>query len=191
MDVMDMYAEIDAVYQRALLIQQRATESPIKPKLVEEALDDLLFVLDELQASQLELRRQNQELVATRAVIEWERQRYKVLFELAPDGYLVTDRQGTIYDANVAAGKLFAIEREYLISKPLIVLIDESDRPSFQQRLINLDQKRNWPVLIKPQKGEARSAMIAVTKIEEEFDGDGMRDERAALLWLFRDNAVA
>jgi two-component system, cell cycle sensor histidine kinase and response regulator CckA len=191
MGLMDIYAEINAVYQRALAMQQRATEFPVQPELVEEALSELLFVLDELQASQLELYRQNQELVATRSMVEWERQRYKVLFELAPEGYLVTNRQGTVYDANLAAAKLFGIDREYLVNKPLIVLIDESDQPSFQQRLVTLEHQRNWPVKIKPRNEAARWAAITVTKIEEEFDEDGTGDERAALLWLFRDITAA
>ena len=86
---MDISSEIGAVYQRALLLRQRATESPVQPRLVEDALKELLFVLEELQTSQEELRLQNQELLAARQAIELERKNYQALFEIAPNGYLV------------------------------------------------------------------------------------------------------
>lgn len=41
-------------------------------------------------------------LVATRQTVEAERQRYQALFEFAPDGYLVTDANGRIQEANCA-----------------------------------------------------------------------------------------
>jgi two-component system, cell cycle sensor histidine kinase and response regulator CckA len=181
--------EIDAVYQRALLIQQRATEVPVQPDLVDAALSELLFVLEELRASQAELRRQNQDLVIAQLAADLGRQRYQALFELAPDSYLVTDQQGKIYNANRAAAKLFAIPQEYLINKPLMVLINESDRWEFHHRLLNIDvvepriqeHHQAWEVLLHPHDGETRSAAIAVTKITEE------QSEANALLWLFRD----
>jgi two-component system, cell cycle sensor histidine kinase and response regulator CckA len=190
MDRMDhISSEIDAVYQRALLIQQRATEIPVQPDLVDEALTELLFVLEELRVSQVELRRQNQDLVIAQLAADLGRQRYQALFELAPDSYLVTDQQGKIYNANRAAEKLFAIPQEYLINKPLMVLINESDQWEFHNRLLNIavvepsipEYHQEWEVLLHPHNGETRSAAIAVTKFTEE----PMED--SALLWLFRD----
>jgi two-component system, cell cycle sensor histidine kinase and response regulator CckA len=180
-------SEIDAVYQRALLIQQRATEVPVQPDLVDAALTELLFVLEELRASQAELRHQNQELVTAQLIADWGRQRYQALFELAPDGYLVTDQQGKIYNANRAAEQLFAIPQAYLINKPLMVLINESDRWEFHNRLLKIEsetsikQQHNWKVALNPHNGETRSIAIAVTKISEEHV------EQDALLWLLRD----
>src|SRR5262249_11320214 len=43
-----------------------------------------------------ELRQQNQEVAATQDVLEQERARYRALFELAPDAYLVTSLDGRI-----------------------------------------------------------------------------------------------
>jgi len=37
-------------------------------------------------------------------MLEHERERYRDLFELAPDPYIVTDRRGVIREANRAAG---------------------------------------------------------------------------------------
>ena len=42
-------------------------------------------------------------LEASRQTVEVQRQRYQDLFEFAPDAYLVTDIEGTIWEANRAA----------------------------------------------------------------------------------------
>ena len=43
---------------------------------------------------------------------ETERQRYRQLFALAPDGYLVTDMQGKIREANQAAAAFLGVDPE-------------------------------------------------------------------------------
>ncbi|MEB3179871.1 MAG: PAS domain S-box protein [Nostocaceae cyanobacterium] len=181
---MDISLQIEAVYQRALLLRHRATESPVDPELLDAALKELYFVLEELQTSQEELRHQNQELIATRQIVEIERQRYQTLFELAPDGYLVTNRQGLIYQANQAAARLFAISQEYLIKKPLVVLIHESDRSRFQAGLANFHPVQNWELALNPRNGENQFVAMAVTKIK------GKHQQEDMLLWSLRDITI-
>jgi two-component system, cell cycle sensor histidine kinase and response regulator CckA len=181
-----VFLQIAAVYQRAAILSQRATEIPLQPALMEAALAELHFVLEELQTSQEELCDQNEELIATRQLVEQERQRYQTLFEMAPDGYLVTDRQGKIYDANQAAGHLFFTSQQYLISKPLVVLINEADRPLFLKQLANLNAMPltplpDWEIALIPRQGETRSVAVTVAKIQ------GRQTDEDALLWLFRD----
>ncbi|TVQ43114.1 MAG: sensor domain-containing diguanylate cyclase, partial [Gloeocapsa sp. DLM2.Bin57] len=162
-------------------LRQRATESPVQPELVEDALRELLFVLEELQTSQEELRQQNQQLIAARHQVELERQNYQVLFELAPDGYLVTNRQGKIYQANQAAAELFSIPKSYLINKPLMVLIHESNRQLFQTLLLTLNQSDDWEVFINKGNGDKRTLALSVTQVK------GLYDQEDTLLWLARD----
>src|SRR5690349_15050847 len=57
----------------------------------------------ELETARAELARHNDELVANRETLEFERGRYEELFNFAPDGYVVTNLKGRIEDANVAA----------------------------------------------------------------------------------------
>jgi two-component system, cell cycle sensor histidine kinase and response regulator CckA len=178
--------QIAAVYQRAAILSQRATELPVQPHLMQAALAELHFVLEELLTSQEELCHQNQELIDTRQLVEQERQRYQTLFEMAPDGYLVTDRQGKIYDANQAAGHLFCTSQQYLISKPLVVLINESDRPFFLTQLANINNVplapvQDWEIALIPRQGETRSVAVTVAQIA------GRQSDEDALLWLFRD----
>src|SRR3954452_10158773 len=85
--------------------------------------------LGEVQVAQEEMRVQNEELEKTRAVAEAERQRYRDLFEFAPNGYVVTDAEGSIVEANRAAARLFGAPAGRLAGKPLIVFITSADRP--------------------------------------------------------------
>lgn len=70
-------------------MQERTNEAPAQQNLLAEAFEDFQITLEELSVAEEELRQQNEELEA-------ERQRYKDLFEFAPDSYLVTDINGTI-----------------------------------------------------------------------------------------------
>jgi PAS domain S-box-containing protein len=181
---MDLSSEIEGVYERALLLRQRAIETPVHQDLLDAALKELLFVLEELQTSQEELRHQNEELIATRQLVELERQRYQSLFEFAPDGYLVTDRQGKIYKANRAAARLFSTPKEYLVKKPLIVFIHEPDRSLFQSRLASLQQNQKWEISINPNQGALKLVAVAVSLVP------GIHNKKDALLWSFRDELL-
>ena len=63
--------------------------------LAEEAVEALYTTLEELQVSEEELRVQGEELAVSQTA-SWRRSalRYRELFQLAPDAYLVTDADG-------------------------------------------------------------------------------------------------
>ncbi|PSB31869.1 PAS domain-containing protein [Stenomitos frigidus] len=94
--------QLTAVYQRARVLQQRARKLPAQQAILSQALQELQAVLEELQASEESLPEQNEALVSTRQAVEAERQRYQELFAFAPDGYLVTDANDRIQEANAA-----------------------------------------------------------------------------------------
>src|ERR1700709_62704 len=68
-----------------------------------QALHDLQIALEEVEVADEEMALQNEELLTVQEALEAERQRYRDLFEFAPDGYLVTDLAGTVREANRAA----------------------------------------------------------------------------------------
>ena len=127
---MSISHQLEVVYQRALHLREQATTNPVDPSLLDLALKDLYLVLEELQAVDAELHQQNQRLSNTQYEVDMERQRYRILFELAPDGYIVTDEKGQIYHANRAAATLCAQPQAGLVGKPLMVFHSPSDRMS-------------------------------------------------------------
>ena len=93
---------------------------------------DLLRELEDLRATVQELRRQNAELDVLRLTLEAEQRRYHEVFELAPDGYLLTDLEGVIGEANRAAAALLGVRQDFLINKSLLLFIDEAERAALE-----------------------------------------------------------
>jgi two-component system cell cycle sensor histidine kinase/response regulator CckA len=178
---MTISQQIEAVYRRALALRDRATDHPIQQELLETALKELYFVLEELHAADEELHQQNLALAASQFEVKVERQRYQALFELAPDGYLVTDKQGKIHHANKAASRLFAVPQSALVGKPLIVLIDEGDRAPFQQRLLRPHSTEPWEVTLTTRQVEPITLAITTNYLKDS------RHQSTTILWSLRD----
>ncbi len=186
---MEMELKIEAIYQRALALQQRASETPIQADLLATALHDLYGVLEELRAAQEELLQQNQALLEAHQTIELERQRYQDLFNLAPQAYLVTDATGQIQEANHAAAMLLNRPPSYLIGKPLVLFIPVDSRPRFYTKLEVINRKFQppkpeievWDTPLHPHGGDPLeiAATLSITRL-----ADGTV---SSLRWLLRD----
>ncbi|AFZ24086.1 PAS domain S-box [Cylindrospermum stagnale PCC 7417] len=134
--------------------------------------EELQQTLEELQVVEEELRQQNEELAVAREIVELERQRYQDLFEFAPDGYLVTDADGIIQETNHAAANLLSVRKKYLVGKPLVVFIAQSDRQSFITQLRNLQHLQHWETFLQPRDGVPFAASIRVAVV---CDAQGKR----------------
>lgn len=186
---MNMAAQIDKVNQRAALLQQRATESPVQWDLLDAALADLRLVLEELQTSEDELQLQHQTLIETRQQVDDERQRYQDLFDFAPDGYLVTDPTGVIQEANRAIASMLDRPHRFLIGKPLSVLIPPVDQSALYEILAQLNQPyrfskaqaQDWEVKILPRNAPPLEVAIRYSAI---YDREGTI---LRLLWSLHD----
>ena len=181
--------------QRLELMMQRADKLPRpvgelwwqseefpaqQQQLLLESLEELSIALEELQVASEELREINQELLASREEIETERRRYKELFDLAPEGYLVSDLQGAIVEANLAAAVMLKVKSDRLVGKPLSLFIAESERRNFRTQLNLLVQKggsaKNWLLTLQPRKGKQLQAVLTVTPIKNSAGGvEGLR----------------
>ncbi|UBF24410.1 PAS domain-containing protein [Kovacikia minuta CCNUW1] len=177
--------QLKAVYQRAWVLQQRADDLPeLQQTLISEALEELQAVLEELQASEAELHLQNEVLVSTRQAVESERQRYRELFEFAPDGYLVTDANGRILEANHAIATLLKVSQEFLVGKPLLVFIDQPDHVTFHRTLDRLQELDNLQDLQIRLRSLQRSPFDAALTVAAVRNTSG---QIVNLRWLLRD----
>ena len=91
---------------------------------------DLQELIQELQTHQVELELQNEELRQAQAELEGSRQKYFELFDFAPVGYFMIDRQGVIVEVNLTGARLLGLERRYLIGTGFTRYID----PAFQDQ---------------------------------------------------------
>src|SRR5262245_15130376 len=113
-------SRITALHQLIATLHERvATEPAQEPGILPELLEDLQVALEELHVAEEEQHQQNEALAAARLTAEAERQRYQELFDFAPDGYLVTDADGIIQEANRAAAALLGVPQPHLLDKSL------------------------------------------------------------------------
>ncbi|MGL5923503.1 hybrid sensor histidine kinase/response regulator [Chroococcidiopsis sp.] len=170
----DVYAQLE---QRAAALTQ--------------SNQNLQVALEELQISQEELNQQNEELILARNLSELQSQRYQDLFNFAPDGYLVTNCQGIIQEANRAITSLLAIDQQQLIGKPLSVFIDPQEMQVFWSQLDRLAAKANhsaseqliqtWELNLKPFRGKPFPAEVSLAAIANS------QEELVGWRWLIRD----
>ncbi len=171
-------------FTRERLLQELSEELESR---VRERTAQLSEAYEELQVTEEEIRQQNEELRATRKSLEVERQRYQELFELAPDGYLVTSGEGLIEEANRAACELLGVRRDFLVGKPLSVYVASDDRPAFYRWMDRMavageDRGREEAeILLHPRDGDPVEAAVSVTGVLGE-DGKSVK-----LRWLVRD----
>jgi PAS domain S-box-containing protein len=142
--------------------------------------------LAELETAKAELARQNDELVANRATLEFERGRFQELFNFAPDGYVVTNLKGHIQDANVAACRLLNSEQQSLIGFPFAQFFAPDDRHKlFELPLAKPDPsekaERMEAVLLSPNGTEPIPCALRVNAISD------ARGVVIGLRWSIRD----
>lgn len=143
--------------------------------------EQLRTALEELQIIKEELQAQNDELQETRHALEQERQRYQDLFENAPDGYLVTNRDGMILAANQVAAMLFGMPAQLLQGQPLANYIHIDDRRRFRLCLSRLSwPSTNWETRIHSPKRAPFPVTVSVSVIQDRQQGIELR-------WLLRD----
>lgn len=173
-------AHVEALHRRAVL--EGAVEHD---SLAEEAVEALYTTLEELQVSEEELRIQGEELAASNALLEAERARYRELFQLAPDAYLVTDPDGLVQEANAVATRLLNVEARRLMGKPLGVFVPVADRRDFRARLIRAAREGRldeWETWLHPRRGAA-PVPVSCT-VAAVHGGGGLT---TGLRWLVRD----
>ncbi|MCG9893371.1 MAG: PAS domain-containing protein [Thermosynechococcaceae cyanobacterium MS004] len=187
MNVIDFERQIQSAQTRLQTMQTAASGSQASSKaLQDEAIAEFSITLEELHVTTEELRSQNEALLASQRALEVERQRYQELFDFAPDGYLVTDSQGVIQEANHAVSRLFNLRQDLLIGKPLAVFVDKRDQTSFHTQLAQLIHQGqslfDWEVRLKPRDQFAFPAAISVSTMY--YDPQG---HLSGFRWLLRD----
>ena len=133
--------------RRSLKRQARSSDQHVVPFPDREnltpqaAIEEMRTALQELRLAEEALREQNDELAAAQVQLEKERQRYRDLFDQAPDAYLVTDTRGIILEANQSASELFGISCANLLGKAVATHVARDDRSRFRTLLNQLDQQ--------------------------------------------------
>ena len=176
--IVEAHQRLENLLQLASLAVDKSIGQDSPRELLQQAMTEISISLEELQ-------QQNEELIATRHLVEAERQRYYDLFNFAPDGYLLTDATGIIQEANYAAAKLLNVRQSYLIGKPMAVFVHQTERQKFRQIMLQLQQQeqiRREELRFFHEKG--------ITDFPAEITAIAVEDSQGKignLRWLFRD----
>ena len=157
-------------------------QSSLDPKdALTVAMEELSTALEELDVAQEELCQQDENLQTAYLKIESEHRRYQELFDLAPDGYLVTDLKGIIREANIAATELLKFR---LLGRNISEFLGYGDIDEFKANLSCLKDSaviRDWEAHVLPS-GVAAIPVVISANATHDVSGnpDGLR-------WLLHD----
>lgn len=172
-----IHGRLSDLYRNAV-----ASASP-SPDLLPTALVELGIVSEALQLVMDELARQNENLSFVQNKVQVEHQRYQDLFELIPSSYLVTDTDLVIREANRSVANLFNAQQQFLVGKPLTALVLSEDRPSFQAKLSQINQRHRIELSARFQRyhSDSFNAAVTVNVIHNQ------ETNSSSLYWLLRD----
>lgn len=113
---------------------------------------------------------------------------FEALFDLAPDGYVVTDLKGTIKAANRAFETISGRVERYLIGKPLPVLVDAGDRRRLRRIMLAVARDgRAGEFDLHLASGDGSRLDLGVTIARHSVPST----EDHELLWMVRDLSAA
>ncbi|MDB9305097.1 PAS domain-containing protein [Nodularia spumigena CS-591/12] len=185
MNIEQFIQSTEALHSRLADLYQTASVLPwIPPELLPQAFKELYSTSKMVQLAAEELYLQNEELIETRNWLETERQRYQDLFEFAPDGYLVTNSEGIIQEANLAAAQLLNVSRQLLVGKPIVNFVRLEEREPFRSELSQLcqsDRVRELVVRLQQNNGEDFDAAFTVAVVRNQ------QGKVNSLRWLLRN----
>ncbi len=152
-----------------------------------ENTQDLLLALEELRTAEEELRGQQEELLFAQTQLEAERERYRDLFENAPDAYIVTDSRGMIREANRATARLLGISHRYLQGKPLFHYFETTDLRAIRENIRDLwhtHAAREFLARLSPRGAPAFHVSITIAAITQP---QAIGEQCSGIRWLIRD----
>src|SRR6056297_3137771 len=89
----------------------------------------------ELRERQAQLESQNDELKRGESELQRSRREFATLFESAPIGYFVLNKEGSILDVNLYGANLLQSDRKFLLQQPLIVFVPRENHRTFLDHL--------------------------------------------------------
>ncbi|PWU09066.1 MAG: hypothetical protein C5B50_28375 [Verrucomicrobia bacterium] len=121
--------------------------------------------------------------------LERQLRRYRDLFKFAPVGYLVTNAQGVIEEANLAVADLLDSDTECLAGSFLSRFVTPEEKPAFSANLSRLARSElnridEWQIVLQPKSGPAIPASITVERVQQP------PDIQLSLRWIIRDNTA-
>jgi PAS domain S-box-containing protein len=144
----------------------------------------LLAAIQDLSIAEEELRAQHEAIVETQRELETQRRRYRILFEAAPEPYVVTDEHGIIEEANDAVAQLLGVSTANVVRMSLDSFIDPKTRREIGTRLMDFPRRERLEKCafhVKTPDGRVVTVEATVSILASALDG------KRSFCWLLRD----
>lgn len=142
---------------------------------------DMAHALEALRVHQVELEMQNLQLREAQEQLEAARQKYFVLFDLAPVAFLTLDLQRRVVEANLACTQLLGTDRQDLLNGPLAQLLSEESRPLLHRHL-DLVNEQGWAQDTEVRLARMRDDQVVHLQLSSSrIEGDAPRVLMAAI----------
>jgi len=173
--------KIQTLRQRVQSLYRQAGAHAQSDAVLGQAFEELAHALEELQAADQALRRQQDEWLNKQADLKLECQRYKDLFEHAPAAYVVTSIDGAIRQANPAALALLETSDRAIVGRSLAFFVPEGQRRIFREKIAALLQAtmpEEWVISMCSWEGTPIEARLTASMLR------GTSGRPLALHWL-------
>ncbi len=103
---------------------------------------DPLELINELQASQVELEQQNDELQRSQQELMEFKTQYTELYDFIPVGYVCLDMKGVIRNANLTLADMLSKERNSMIDQPLTRYVFFEDQDTYNRHFKDFTESK-------------------------------------------------
>lgn len=172
---------LEIMRQRVQMLYRQGGNPTNHDPILAAAFEELAAAMEELRVLDEDRRQQHEGWLNDRAKLELECRRYQDLFNYAPAGYLVTNLDATIRQANAMAAELLQTTERSLVGRSLALFLPDGQRRAFRAEVARLRQAvqvREWELLLQPWKGPGFQAALRVRVIR------GGTGQPVALHWL-------
>ena len=173
---------VDMTAERDLRAPEHA-DSPERPDadelvrgdvLLAAAVDELRERAERLHEATEDLGAQNERLLAAQEALEDERARYRELFDLAPDAFVLTDANGKIVEANGRASDFLGVRADLLVRETLAAFVEPAARDALRVALFELTKaghRRTADLRVTPRDGATLDVEATVAAVPQRSDG--------------------
>jgi len=153
----------------AVVLRQKAEEQLKKRKAAQSIVSttetNMLKLIHELEVHQIELEMQNEELRKTQLQLQTSRDRYHLLYDCAPVGFITLNKKGYITDANQSACILLGCSKPQLQGTKHAKYIHNEDLERFYlffKQQLNYSNKQHSRSCVEVRVKQANKQFIPV-----------------------------
>ncbi|MFZ5953107.1 MAG: PAS domain-containing protein, partial [Candidatus Rifleibacteriota bacterium] len=136
---------------------------------------ELANLLNELRIYQVELEMQNEELLRAQVELEKTRDQYWQLFNNAPVGYVILDRQGMIIKVNHTFTRMVDEAQENVLGKALARFICDRDQGVFLARFKSFfanPEGKSIELRLRIKNNQELWVLLTATGIQQNQEGN-------------------